>query len=240
MKLSAPVLRLAFALLVVPMVLAGCAGATASKSNSAITDKPPAEPKPVARDWTLYTFDNEGFAISLPPGWKEFNLSKENLQAVVNDLAAANPVFGSAMSGQISEMMSKGIKFYAFDLWSASLQMGFANNINVLKTDRPSNGDLNEAVKQSISELKQQLGNSLDGPILPARLTTIGGQDLARINYDAVLNMPNGTPVSISLVQYMGLTDNNLYILTCTTTTSQIDDYAHTFENIAQGLYFLH
>ena len=241
MKLSLRYTRLLFVLVLVPFVLAGCGIGGGSKSRSAAgtSDKPYVEPKPVAKDWTLYTLEKDGFAISLPPGWKEFNLSEQDLQSIMSEVVVANPEFGNAMSSQIASMASQGVKFYAFDLYSSSLQMGFANNINLLRVDKPSDVDLNRAVKESIDELEKQLAGSLDGPILSARLTTIGGEEMRRINYDAFLNMPDGTPISISLVQYMAVTENSLYILTGTTTTSQIDDYAHTFEEIAQGLYLL-
>lgn len=243
MRIRTRLVRLLFVIALVPTVLAGCGTASGTKSNSdsaaQVPDKPYVAPKPVARDWQLYTFDNDGFAISLPPGWQSFNLTQDDLQTVMNAMSDANPIFGNAMAGQVSNMASQGIKFYAFDLYSASLRMGFANNINVLRMDKPSDVDLNGAVRQSIDELKTQLGGTLDGPILPARLTTIGGEDLARINYDAVLNMPDGTPVTLSLVQYLAVTGSSIFILTCTTTAAQINDYAHTFEEIAQGLYFL-
>ena len=71
------------------------------------------------------------------------------------------------------------------------------------------------------------------------RITAISGQELGRINYDISLNVPDGRTLSVSLVQYVALSQDSLFILTCTTTTDQLDQYAHLFEEIAQGLYIL-
>jgi hypothetical protein len=240
MKLSLRYTRLLFLIALAPLLFAGCAVSEANCANSSeASGKTYVEPGVFARDWRLYTLEEDGVALSVPPGWKEFNLSEQDLQTVMNEMAAANPQFGSAMGSQVASMASQGVKFYAFDLWSASLQMGFANNINLLKVDKPCDVTLDKAVKESIAELEEQLSGTLDGPILSARLTTVGGEQVRRINYDAVLNMPDGSPLAISLVQYMLVDDNSLYILTGTTTTSQITDYALTFEQIAQSIYLL-
>jgi hypothetical protein len=239
MKDNARYVRLLLLIVLVPLVLAGCGVGGSQSGNSAASNKPDVQPKPFAKDWTLYTLENDGIALSLPPGWKEFNLSEEDLKTLVNEMVAANPKFGGSMSSQLAGMAAQGIKFYAFDLYSASLQMGFANNINLLRMERPSDVNLDKAVKESIAELEKQLSGTLDGPILSARLTTVGGDQLRRINYDAFLNMPDGSPLAISLVQYMGVTQDSIFILTGTTTTSQITDYARTFEDIAQSIYLL-
>lgn len=232
--------RLMFVALILPL-LAGCGGMAGldSKKSVAVPEVVYVEPQPFARGWTLITLEDEHIALSIPPAWKELSLGKENLQSIINEMVAANPALGGAMSSQVSNMAAQGIKFFAFDVRSPSIQMGFVENVNLVRTERPSDLDLDTAVKQSIAELKEQLGSMLDGPVLPARLTTVAGNELARLNYDAVFNSPDGTALTISLVQYMAITDSDLYILTGTTPTARLDDYDMLFEQIAQSIYFL-
>jgi hypothetical protein len=194
---------------------------------------------PVQKDWTLFRQAGEGFALSLPGNWQQFDLSKETMTSIMGKMNAANPQLGAALSSQVAGMAAQGIKFYAFDLYSPTAATGFATNINVLRQDLPSNPGLDSLIKESIGTLKEQLKAALSGPITSSRLTTIAGDNMGRINYDIVLNTPDGRALTLSVVQYVYASDNNLYILSCTTTIDRIEEYSHTFELIAQGFYLL-
>src|SRR5829696_6239823 len=99
------------------VLLSGCGGAAGTTSQKAVEVPETAyvEPMPFEADWTLYTLEKDGVALSLPSGWVEFNLSEDDLQSVMGEMMAANPSFGNSMSGQITSMAAQGIKFYAFD-----------------------------------------------------------------------------------------------------------------------------
>lgn len=234
--------RLAYILLalVAPVLLAACGdGTQAALLGPAATPEPTVVPMPFAKGWTLHTLSNEHVAISLPPGWQEFNLTEQDLQSVVGAMMDANPSFGGSMSSQVANMAAQGIKMYAFDANSSSISLGFAENINLVRTEKPSNIDLNAALKETTTGLKEQMGGMIDGPILSMKLTTTSGHELARINYDAVFNVPDGSGMTLSLVQYIAVTNTDMYVLTGTSQKSRFDDYDNIFEGIAQGMYFL-
>ena len=90
-----------------------------------------------------------------------------------------------------------------------------------------------------MSELKTKMGGMIDGPVMSMKLTTTSGHELGRLNYDAVFNMPGGSPLTLSLVQYIAVTSNDLFILTGAAPLSRFDDYDSIFEGVAQGMYFL-
>ncbi len=233
--------RTVLALVLGSAILSGCGGGLGAQTQKSVDVPETAyvEPMPFESTWKLYTLEKDGLALSLPPGWLEFNLSEGDLKSVMSEVMAANPSFGGSMSGQIANMAAQGIKFYAFDQNSISLQSGFAENLNLVRTDRPSNIDLDTALKQSMSELKTQMGNMIDGPVMSMKLTTTSGHELARLNYDALFNMPDGNPITLSLVQYIAVTKSDIYILTGTAPLSRFGDYDNIFEGVAQGLYFL-
>jgi hypothetical protein len=241
MKNNSRLWRLVLTLLLGSLLLSGCGGAEGATSQKAVEvpDTAYVEPMPFEAGWTLYTLEKDGVALSLPSSWQEFNLSEDDLQSVMGDMMAANPSFGSSMSGQIASMAAQGIKFYAFDSNSISLQSGFAENLNLVRTQRPSNIDLDSAIKESMSELRTKMGSMIDGPVMSMKLTTTSGHELGRLNYDAVFNMPGGSPLTLSLVQYIAVTNNDLFILTGTAPLSRFDDYDSIFEGVAQGMYFL-
>ena len=234
-------LRLAYIVLglLVPAALAGCGGSVAVLLGPDPTPEPTVVPQPFSRDWTLHTLKNDHLALSLPPGWMEFNLSEDDLQTVVGGMMDANPTFGGSMSGQIAGMAAQGIKFYAFDKNSSSIASGFAENLNLVRTEKPTEITLDAALKETMTGLKEQLGGMLDGPLMSTRLSTTSGHELARLNYDAVFNMPDGSPMTLSLVQYIAVTNRDLYVLTGTAQVSRFGDYDQIFEGVAQGMYFI-
>lgn len=237
-KLSLRLACLVFGLLV-PVVLAGCGGSAADLLGPEPTPEPTVVPQPFAKDWALYTLASDHVALSLPPGWMHFNLSEDDLQTVVGGMMEANPTFGGSMSGQIASMAAQGIKFYAFDINSSSISQGFAENLNLVRTEKPADITLDAALKETMKGLKEQMGGMLDGPLMSTRLTTTSGHELARLNYDAVFNAPDGSPMTLSLVQYIAVTNRDMYVLTGTAQVSRFGDYDQIFEGVAQGMYFI-
>ena len=81
------------------------------------------------------------------------------------------------------------------------------------------------AVLEPLAELKKQLKDYVIGPVTSNRLTTDGGEQIARINYDLTLNMPDGSQMAMSGTQYVAVTDHDFYVVTCTALTNDTRNF---------------
>lgn len=240
--------------LVVAAMLAGCGGGAPATPTSAPTTPPTSEPiaeptataeaatnepQPVADDWTLHTLEEEGVALSLPPGWDAFDLDKEALGDTMEQLRQANPSMADALSGQAEAMAMQGIKFYALDLESPSLADGFATNLNIMHQVDATLGDLDTAMDQSIAEVEGQFGDALNSEIQKGQVTSASGHTLGRLTYDVSLNTPDGKTLPMSMSQYFASAGGGVYIITLTTMADYRGDYFPMFDAIAEGIYFL-
>ena len=151
-------------------------------------------------------------------------------------LSKSNPGLSNALSGQIASMVAEGVKFIAFDVYSESISVGFVTNVNVVRISKPEPISLDTAVKETINELKKQLKDYVVGPVTSNRLTSDGGEEIARINYDLTINAPDGRQVAMSGTQYVAVTENDFYVVTCTALTNDVVVYARMFDKIGQSL----
>jgi hypothetical protein len=229
----AGLLAMLLAALVLPVVLAGCGGGSTKSAAAQV------KPRPVAQGWDLHTLEDVGVALSLPPGWQAVDMDKEALAATIEQIRQANPAIADALSGQVTSMAMQGIKFYAMDMDSPSLAYGFATNLNVIREDSASLGNLDDAMSEAIAEVEKQFAGSLDGPVMRGKLKSGSGHQVGRLSYDVFLNVPGGASMALSITQYVAAAGGGVYIVTCTTLMDNRGDYASTFEAIAEGLYFL-
>jgi hypothetical protein len=197
------------------------------------------EPQPVAEGWQLYTLEQEGVALSLPPNWQAIDFDEEAVADNWEKIRAANPDLANSLSEQAAALAMQGIKFYAIDLDSPSLAVGFATNVNIIRHQGVATGDLDSAMTESSAEVKQQFGTLLDGAIRKGKLNAGSGEEVGRLSYDVALSKSDGSPLPMSITQYLGVTDGDVYIITCTMFKEYSDDYAPTFDSMAAGIYFL-
>jgi hypothetical protein len=225
------------ALALLPIVLAGCAGANdGSPTPKAKVQLISHEPPPLEPGWSLATFQDEGFAIGLPPGWVQFDLSQGDLDTILASMSQANPNLADAMSGQVAAMMAQGIKLYAVD--KNSIAAGFATNLNVDKEPATDVTDLDQLAKQAIDQIKTQLNITQNIKFFKNRADINSGQ-AERVMYNLSLNMPDGSPVALAFTQYIAVDNGSAYILTYTTTDAQSAQYLSTFDKSAKTLTFL-
>jgi predicted small secreted protein len=210
------------------------ASTTSNKPKAAVT------PRVAGPGWTLFTNKKEGFALSLPSTWQQIELSKETLSQAMSQVRSSNPGMANVLSSQAASMAAQGVKFFGYDMYSPTLALGFATNVNVAKQATLFGGpDLNDTIKEVMKEVKTEFKDSLSGPVTSTRIKTRGGMEIGRINFNITLNMPNGSPMTMALIQYVASGDNGLYLLTCTTTANELPTYSHTFEDIAKSIYLL-
>src|SRR5262249_23621941 len=80
--------------------------------------------------WPLYEVPAEGFALSLPPDWRQIDMDPKTFEAKFSELARQNPEF-EGMRENMRTQIKAGIKFYGLD--STTQRTGFATNVNVLR-----------------------------------------------------------------------------------------------------------
>jgi hypothetical protein len=243
--------------IVVLALLAACGGAPATPTVAPTptleptpTTEPTATPvstptatagefEPVAEGWELHTLEDARFALSIPPGWQAFDMDAETLEQGITALKEANPTYGEMLSAQLTSLITQGVEFYALDLDSPSIAQGLAANLNVIRMSVLTKGDVEAMLPLMSAQVKGQLGDTLGGEIELGVVKSGSGHKLGRLTYNSNFNLPDGGAVALHMTQYIAITDGGMYIISCTAPADYEEDYATTFEMIAEGLYFL-
>src|SRR5438270_2325124 len=94
-----------------------------------------------------------GIALSLPPGWKAMDLTRQTFDQAADKVFGSDPKY-AAMRQQTSAMAKQGmIKLIAFE--SATMGSGFATNCNVVIQNQPAQVTLEQIADASVQQLKQ-------------------------------------------------------------------------------------
>ena len=235
--------RYSLALVIVPLLLAGCGG-SASGTSSSTTKSSQAStivnhtPPPLEYGWTLASVKNEGFAIGLPPGWVKFDLSQNDIQSGFSEMQQANPSLASSLSGEMASMAAQGIKLFAVDKYGNFASTGFATNLNVIKLPLPGDVSLDELSQKAVDEIKQQLHTDTPIQFFKNRMDLNSGEAL-RLQYTININKPTGGSLDVSFTQYLAVADGSYYVVTFTTTDNEFPTYASAFDKSAKTLTFL-
>ncbi len=237
--------RLSIALALVPLVLAGCGGGgSGSQSGSGSGKVANAQnivnhdPPRLSEGWTLATVQEEGFAIGLPPGWTQFDLSSSDIEAGMNEVRQANPNMASALSAQVAQLAAQGIKLFAVDRNGNFAVTGFATNLNVIKDKTPDGANLDSLSAEAVAELKKELKTDVPIQVFKNRLDINSGE-AERLQYSWTMNSPDGRTFALSVTQYVAINGEDSYILTYSTTDDQFGTYAPLFDKSAKTLTFL-
>ena len=233
--------RLAMGLALVPLVLAGCGGGQSGSGSGNIADAQKIvnhDPPRLSEGWTLATVGNEGFAIGLPPGWTEFDLSSADIELALNQVRDANPGMANALSAQVAQLAAQGIKLFAVDKNGNYASTGFATNLNVLKDKTPDGATLDSLSVEAVAEVKKELKTDVPIQVFKNRLGINSGE-AERLQYSWTMNAPNGKVFALSVTQYVAINGGDSYILTYSTTDDQFATYAPLFDKSAKTLTFL-
>lgn len=191
-------------------------------------------PVPEAREengWPRYEIAAEGFAVALPPDWRQIDMSPEKFDSVFDEMTAKNPEFAPLLRGVRQQV---GLKFFGFD--PATAGTGFATNVNILLQDIPPATTLDAAVAETLRQMEGVPG--VARPVAHERLTSATG-DRERFRYRLTMVGPDGKRATVAITQYLAVRGGGLYIVTMTTLPGQEAKYAQTFEGIGRGFRFL-
>ena len=170
-----------------------------------------------------YEKKQEGFAISLPPSWAEFNLDKKALTQTLNIIKEKNPNIDKNYEALFEKIVEGGyIKFFAYD--GNSLTSGFLTNINVMKEQLKFEISLDVYIELTKAQLEKMLN-----PVTNRRIKTNSGE--AEVLYYKIIT---GNQV-VAITQIIAVKGKEAFVVTLSTSESQAEKYSPVFEKIGQS-----
>lgn len=192
-------------------------------------------PVPEARSetgWPVYEVKNEGFAVSLPSDWRQFDMNPATFEKTFGDVIKNNPQMKELYPNLLQQIRA-GIKFFGLD--EATMRTGFATNANVVVVTLPGPMTADQVFDSAAAEL-ERLPN-VHRPFDRTRVRT-GAGDALRLRCQMDMQLPTGN-TRLALTQYVFAAPGKCYTLTLGTTAQQEAKYAETFDKIGQSFRFI-
>jgi hypothetical protein len=189
--------------------------------------------------WTRYDFLADGFSISLPDSWEQFNTDPETMGAIMDAAGDGNENIASMLSNQLFQtMMVEGIKFIAVEISPESLTSDLPTTMNILMTELPFTVDLETLVTLSIGQLEQAF--DFIEPIEHQPLI-LGPDNISAEKLISKINQTNalGNPIETYLAQVLILDDKIQFVITFATTLDNAELISPSFEEIAKTFEFI-
>ena len=198
------------------------------------TPEPTTTPAPETRSdgWTVYTMEEDGFTVALPPEWQRLEMDPAKMQAAVGQVAENNPEFSKMLTQQAQSILATGVSFYGFDLSLESVQSRFITNISILKAPLDVDVDLDVVAQLNVNQIEMLPG--VQKPVENTAVELPAG-DAHRLRYTMKMNMASGEETNAAFTQYIFLEDGIIYVMTMTTRADLLPGYATDFEKIAQS-----
>jgi hypothetical protein len=209
-----------------------CKKRTAGTETSGGTILPVPETK-TPDGWPLYEVKREGFAIALPPEWRQFDMNPATFEKSFQEGAKNNPELMAMFPGLMQQVRA-GMKFFGIDEQSA--KTGFATNVNILRMPLPPGGNLDLIASDSV-RLMEQMPNVVK-PIARERLKT-GAGDCERLRYQMRMQSPKGKADVVAISQFLFATSTDGFVVTLTTTADREAHYRDTFDKIGHSFRFV-
>jgi hypothetical protein len=224
--------------------------APTATSTAATATPPPARPTPtdtlvvtsalvlstppagLDAGWKYYENPGQGFGLGLPPSWAQLDLAPTAFQNALDSLEQKNPDLASVLGSEGNPLLASGFKFFGFDAAAVSAQRGFVTNVNVMVEPLPFPVPLDTYVQLSLAQLDQL--TNVQKPITHTRVK-LGANEAEEMRYHLQLTNAQGATLTTSTLQYALIGNQRGYVITLTTAADQEQDYATTFDQIAQS-----
>ena len=190
--------------------------------------------QPMPAGFKSYTNQEAGFTIALPSDWNAIPFDSETLNAGMDKLRESQPELVQAIDPQVRSLIQSGvIKFFAGKPADGTAIRGnLLVSMNIARQPIPASVTIDQFMEASIKTLKALPQSA--GAITPEPVTLPAG-DARRIQYSLNLNGPDGTPITVTITQYMLVYDSAAYILSFQAEKETAQQQAATFEQIAQS-----
>ncbi len=181
--------------------------------------------------WSRYTYPQEEWGVSVPPGWVYFDLNADDFDEMLSEVAETNPYLAEMYPPDaLQEMADNDIKFLVVD--SESTELGAATNLNIIITNLESDIDFDIYIEENIQGLKQAFGEDLQ--ITEERID-LGGIETAEFIYEVTMTNLYGYPLTVVHMQYLLLHEDKQHILTFTVPKNLFEDKYSQILTIAQS-----
>jgi len=220
-----------------PTVAAETAATTGSPSSLpsvAPTTAPSTAPNPTAShapDTGKIVMKADGFAITLPAGWRAIPLDG-SATAGIEALLPAGSSIKAALDAELAQAVASGFAFMAIDLRPATLAAGNTSTVNV-NVQAASNVplDLMEPLVTGLLDSAPGISN-----VVAKQVTLPAGRAL-RITYTLALKTSTGTTVKLAGTQFVLLSSKHTFTISfgcqyamASSCRSQADAMMKTFE----------
>lgn len=211
---------------------------TGCHRRAPVADTSPGKIMPVpeakAEDgWPLYEVPAEGFALALPPDWRQFDMNPATFEAKLDETLKKNPEFKPLLAN-LRQQLGAGFKFFGID--ETSLKTGAVTNVNVLRLPIPPGRDLDTIVAETVRQVESL--PTATKPIVHERVKITAG-DAERFHYKWTMQAPTGQNIPLTVTQFILVKGTDHYVVTMTAVGDQDAKYAATFEKIGQSFRFL-
>lgn len=181
------------------------------------------------QEWVRYEKNPDGFAISLPPGWVEFNMDKNFLNRTLETIKQNHPN-GENLAKMVKQMAQAGyFKFFAYD--SRTISSGFSTNINIIK--QLQNPQVSLADYTELSKAQLESMENIIKPINNRIINTFSGDGMF-LEYKSIISERH-----LDYTQLLFVKGSDIYIVTLTTNEEQAKNYKLIFEKICQSFQTL-
>ena len=199
-------------------VLAACGGQPAAIPTVALP-----------QGWQSVREDTLVFA--LPPAWEVVNAADGNFEGAIDDLAVTNPQLASVAAQGKEALASGQIALMAFDLDQEHVVPTFTTNLSVGQTQLERIASIDEVGEANEQQL---IANGFKN--VERETVRIGARDVVRLRSALTMQSMSDEPLDLALEQYIVVENQQQYVLTFTTITSERDRMRPIFEQIAGTL----
>jgi len=184
----------------------------------------------VPSGWNQYALADQNFAIALPAKWQRLPVDPQELAASLQTIRQSNPELATVLGERGPQLMSSGVKFWAFDLDPDSLKGKFATNLTITHQTLPNQVSFDAYVLVNVNQIDQLA--TKQGAVNQQR-TTLGNLPAEKIQYNLLVQASDGTALTSAITQYLVLNGEDAYVLTYATRAEQLDQYSTTFDTSA-------
>lgn len=187
--------------------------------------------------WVLYEKPAEGFALALPPTWKQIDMDPNTINTDLDLIEESNPQIGKLLKEEAPAFVVSGTKFWGIDLDPATARVGSLTNIGVVKKHSEIKISLGAYVSALIAFWEDQ--PDVIKPVTHQRVK-LAGSDAEELRIKMAVTTTNTTTATVTTqYQYILIKDQDFYSIGMTTHADQAEKYAPIFAKIAQSFHIV-
>jgi tetratricopeptide (TPR) repeat protein len=185
--------------------------------------------------WVLYEKPAEGFALALPPTWKQIDMDPNSINTDLDLIEESNPEVGKFLRQAARVFVTSGFKFWGVDLDPVVAKVGSLTQISVDKKHSEIKISLGAYVSALIAFWEDQ--PDVIKPVTHQRVK-LAGSDAEELRIKMAVTTTNTTTTTV-MTQYILIKDQDFYSIGMGTRAEQAEKYAPIFAKIAQSFHIV-